>query len=375
MIRTPIFLIMLTLTSYYIQCQSSFDEQVVFFEFEKFIKTFNKTYTNMNEFKAKYGVFKTNYFFKKSLVSEHNETNIEEDDDDKEDTTRLSEFMDLTPEEFASGYLKLTNTTSPENATNYFSQEELDQPLKDEEVDESEIPNDEIFTNSTDSSNMRFLQSRGIPRSWDWRKRGAVNSIRTQGTCGGCWAFAAVCNIEGLYFRKYGKLPKFSEQQLIDCSPYDSGCAGGIMHTAYTYIFQYGLAMRRSYPYQFSQGYCRYNPYYGKSLVKNYQFAGTTNEEYIKRMLYKVGPLAITINARLLQYYTGGVINIPYSRCPYAPDHGVNIVGYGTTRRGLKYWVIRNTWGPYWGEGGYFRIARGRGLCGINQYVITAVLK
>jgi len=92
-------------------------------------------------------------------------------------------------------------------------------------------------------------------------------------------------------------------------------------------------------------------------------------------MLYQVGPLAVTINARNLQYYTGGVINIPYESCPYSPTHGVNIVGFGTTIYGLDYWIVRNTWGSNWGEGGYFRIARGRGLCGINQYVISAIIK
>ena len=45
------------------------------------------------------------------------------------------------------------------------------------------------------------------------------------------------------------------------------------------------------------------------------------------------------------------------------------MVGYGTTLDGTKYWIVRNSWGPEWGEKGYIRMQRGisdkEGLCGI----------
>lgn len=55
--------------------------------------------------------------------------------------------------------------------------------------------------------------------------------------------------------------------------------------------------------------------------------------------------------------------------CGRELDHGVAIVGYGTTLDGTKYWTVKNSWGTGWGEEGYIRMHRGidtkEGLCGI----------
>jgi cathepsin F len=306
----------------------------------KFLGRFNKTYDTMADMVTRFEIFKSNCA----------KLNITDSDDPKTDDLMvygMTQFMDETPEEFENKHLKLNVLELPKNATPWYH-------------------------NSTQNEG-RFLQAKA-PASWDWTKKGVVGSVKNQGMCGGCWAFSAIQNIESQYARKYGKLTPLSVQQLIDCDPYNSGCAGGLMHTAYQYIQEFGLMTAKDYLFQEFQGVCRYNYNQANYKISGWVYAGTQDEEQIKEMLYKYGPLAITINARILQFYYGGVVNVPYESCPYNQNHGVVIVGYGTTPGGLDYWILRNSWGSNWGENGNYRLARGRGLCGVNMYVVSALI-
>ena len=47
-------------------------------------------------------------------------------------------------------------------------------------------------------------------------------------------------------------------------------------------------------------------------------------------------------------------------------DHAVTVVGYGTSN-GEDYWLIKNSWGTGWGEGGFIRLKRGVGMCGVGE--------
>ena len=72
--------------------------------------------------------------------------------------------------------------------------------------------------------------------------------------------------------------------------------------------------------------------------------------------------LKYTINVDPFYYYTGGIIDEDERSCD---PEGVL----------LQLWIIKNSWRDYWCEKGYARVARGKGTCGINTFVTTAVLQ
>lgn len=214
-----------------------------------------------------------------------------------------------------------------------------------------------------------------LPDSFDWREKGAVNPVKNQAQCGSCWAFSTVANIEGVNFLKTQNLVSLSEQELVDCDKKtgDQGCQGGLPSNAFKDMIEnkIGLELESQYPYTAHDGSCKAAQAKEKVFISNWT-AISTDEDQIAAALMKYGPLSIGINAGPMQFYTGGIAKPWKIFCnPKRLDHGVAIVGFGE-QTGTKYWIIRNSWGPTWGEKGYYRIIRGTGACGLNTMVTTS---
>lgn len=81
--------------------------------------------------------------------------------------------------------------------------------------------------------------------------------------------------------------------------------------------------------------------------------------------------VALAAQSSVFMNYSGGIITSYY--CGTTPDHAVTAVGYGN-ENGQEYFLVRNSWGTYWGENGYVKVAitSGPGTCGINQYPVYA---
>ncbi|CAL4946040.1 unnamed protein product [Urochloa decumbens] len=208
-----------------------------------------------------------------------------------------------------------------------------------------------------------------LPQSVDWRQQGAVTAVKNQGKCGSCWAFSTVVAVEGINAIKTGKLVSLSEQELIDCDTEENGCQGGLMENAFDFIKAHGgITTEAAYPYRARNGTCdSYRSRRGQLVsIDGHQMVPSGNEDALAKAVANQ-PVSVAIDAggQAFQFYSEGVFT---GDCGTDLDHGVAAVGYGVADDGTPYWVVKNSWGPGWGEGGYIRMERGAGdggLCGI----------
>ncbi|XP_041353230.1 cathepsin F-like [Gigantopelta aegis] len=235
-------------------------------------------------------------------------------------------------------------------------------------------PWDEITNHGKDILKPARIPDVDIPESFDWRKHNAVTAVKNQGSCGSCWAFSTTGNIEGQWAIHKQKLLSLSEQELVDCDKLDDGCGGGLPSNAYKAIMKLGgLESEKAYKYEGDDEKCIFNK--TKVVVKiNGAVNISSNEKDMAAWLVKNGPISIGINANGMQFYMGGISHPWRIFCnPAHLDHGVLIVGYGV-EGSEPFWIIKNSWGPSWGEEGYYRVYRGAGVCGLNTMCTSAVV-
>ena len=100
---------------------------------------------------------------------------------------------------------------------------------------------------------------------------------------------------------------------------------------------------------------------HGTFAQDKYTFEGrmmtASGETAIKQMIMEGGPVetAFTVYSDF-ENYAGGVY--AHTTGQAVGGHAVKFVGWGTDS-GVKYWKVANSWNPYWGEKGYFRIKVG----------------
>jgi len=221
-----------------------------------------------------------------------------------------------------------------------------------------------------------------LPTEIDWSTKGAVTPVKNQGQCGSCWSFSATGSLEGAWQIASGNLVSISEQQLVDCSKPqgDQGCQGGLMDDAFEYMEKNAMCTEASYPYAAKNGKCKKGlkkckvgiP---KGSVVGYKDVATDDENAMMEAVSK-GPVSVAIEAdqRVFQMYRKGVLT---TTCGEQLDHGVLVVGYGELD-GTKYWKVKNSWGPSWGQEGFILLARDKGEsgeCGLLKQPSYPVVK
>ena len=321
-----------------ISLTSKISEDERYKEFIDYTKKYNKHYSSLKEFQYRFDNWKKNY----EQIRRMNPLSSLSSDKPKGARFTLNKFADMSQEEFADKYL----TLSPEMYRDLT-------PLFSSDLDLDDVE---------------------PPESFDWElDKKIVTEVKHQKDCGGCWSFATSSYLEYQYLMKYNESISFSVQQLIDCDDNNMKCSGGNMKKAFVYLRDHTLMLSKDYPFINGEGECKYDESKGVIRVKEYSFVPKDDEE-MKKALYKYGPLAGACNGILMALYEGGIFDNE-DFCPDSINHAIVIVGYGVDENGTPFWRIKNSWGPDWGENGYVRLLRGKGLCGIKRYTLISELE
>jgi len=235
-----------------------------------------------------------------------------------------------------------------------------------------------------------------LPEYWDIRRLagGSFATInRNQHipqACGSCWAHAATSSLsDRLNLLRGGQTPfvQLAPQVLLNCvaGPTHSGkptrgCFGGNVGAAFAYIAQHGIPDESCQNYEAKgQGdsctpanICRNCDFFhgcwaveGPPLWYVEEHGQVLGEHNMMAEIAARGPITCTIACPgTLENYTGGVYQDPEKHRGF--QHDVEVAGFGVAADDMRYWLVRNSWGVYWGENGWFRMQRGVDSLGIE---------
>lgn len=264
-----------------------------------------------------------------------------------------------------------------------------------------------------------YLSSTALPDSFTWSnvdgKSYLTHSLNQHlpQYCGSCWAHGALSALadrikiarglenEGVT----GDDINLSIQYILNCGGDVAGsCHGGYHTGVYQLIHDSGFVpFDTCQPYlacssESTEGFCphvdttckkenicrtcdTFGGLGGKCTEIDY-FPNATVAEYgmidqdaekIMGEIYARGPVAATINAEPIVDYMGGIFTD--STADKMTNHIVSIVGWGTDEEsGKKHWIVRNSWGHYWGEMGFIRVEMGSNILGLEGEVAWATV-
>ena len=205
-----------------------------------------------------------------------------------------------------------------------------------------------------------------IPNTFDLRPN--LTQIENQGSCGSCWAFSLTSTHRDGHALA-GKDPgRLSQEWLVDNSTEAEGCNGGYFDSASYFVQPGGQPLWSACPYKQGSGNCSAALPLAAHITAWYMLGEkgkSPTVQEIEAYMASSGKsisIGVAAGAGAWESYSGGV----YNACVSGQlDHMINIVGWdnegaafdagGNLPPGKGVWILRNSWGKFWGESGYMR--------------------
>jgi cathepsin X len=246
--------------------------------------------------------------------------------------------------------------------------------------------------NLTNSHHLLAVQE--VPDELTWCNKDGVNyctASRNQHIpqyCGSCWAHGAVSALQDrIKIARGAQGPDviLSIQHMLNCGNAGS-CHGGSVDGPYQWIHSLGsdgISYETSNPYlacssESTEGFCPHadftctpaniartcgsfsqegGPCTGLSHYPNAtvsDFGNIRGQAAMQQEIMNRGPISCGIDAMPLLNYESGI----YTKRSFSTDHVISVVGWGKEAE-QSYWIVRNSWGEFWGEMGYVRVGFG----------------
>lgn len=267
--------------------------------------------------------------------------------------------------------------------------------------------------NLSNSHELLAVPENGYPQAYNWCDMNGTNYCtmsRNQHIpqyCGSCWAHGSVSALGDrvkIARKAKGVDINLSVQHILNCGEVGS-CYGGSVDGPYQWIHRIsrsgtGLSYETSNSYlacssDVKYGLCPHQdwsctamnvartcstfPPAGKCVglskfpnVTISDYGSISGAEAMQREIFNRGPITCGIDAAPILDYTGGVV----SDRGEGVDHVISVTGWGfDAASGKQYWIVRNSWGEYWGQMGYVYVELGHNALHLEEQCSWAVVQ